>query len=452
MATHAAGNHPILGRRLVQTPNEIIYSGQFSDQKNWFLEEHRLKNGIALVPGTAYLQLATSALTNDRFELGVELEDVFFLAPLSVARDETKEIRVRLRRDRANFRFSILTKDKEWIEHASGQIARNTKRPPADQDVATIRSRCSSDRIDFDDQHRTRQERFFDFGPRWRNLRNLCIGDREALAELQLGQEFSADLETWMVHPALLDLATGSALYLIDGYRESKALYLPLSYKRITVYRPLPSEFWSHIRCHQENTTDREVVTFNVTLLDGHGRVLIDIEEFTLRRMANTTDSPGAALRSQNAETFSEPTESTVNQGISTVDGMKALDQILSSETTTGIIVIRGDFATKPTKLLAEAIPARGTINLESGVESVLCEWWRELLGVEQAGLDDDFFDLGGHSLIAVRLFSKIKKTFRLDLGLSTLFEMRTIRQLAGLIRKAGTASITSSSDRWGEL
>jgi hypothetical protein len=29
---------------------------------------------------------------------------------------------------------------------------------------------------------------------------------------------------------------------------------------------------------------------------------------------------------------------------------------------------------------------------------------------------------------------------------------MRTIRQLAGLIRKAGTSSITSSSDRWGEL
>ena len=441
MATHAAGNHPILGSRLVQTPNEIIYSGQFSYQKNWFLEEHRLKNGIALVPGTAYLQLATSALTNGRFELGVELEDVFFLAPLSVARDETKEIRVRLRRDRANFRFSILTKDKEWIEHASGQIARNTKRPPADQDVATIRSRCSSDRIDFDDQHRTRQERFFDFGPRWRNLHTLCIGDREALAELQLGQEFSADLETWMVHPALLDLATGSALYLIDGYRESKALYLPLSYKRITLYRPLPSEFWSHIRCHQENTTDREVVTFNVTLLDGHGRVLIDIEEFTLRRMASTTDSPGATLRSQNAETFSEPTESTVNQGISTVDGMKALDQILSSETTTGIIVIRGDFATKPTKLLAEATPARSTINFESGVESILCEWWRELLGVEQAGLDDDFFDLGGHSLIAVRLFSKIKKTFRLDLGLSTLFETRTIRQLAAVIRKTGTAS-----------
>ena len=121
--------------------------------------------------------------------------------------------------------------------------------------MAAIRSRCSSLRIDFDERRRTRQEQFFDFGPRWRNLRTLFIGEREALAELQLSQDFLADLETWTVHPALLDLATGSALYLIKDYQESAALYLPLSYKRITLYHPLPSKFWSHIRSHQEHTT-----------------------------------------------------------------------------------------------------------------------------------------------------------------------------------------------------
>jgi acyl transferase domain-containing protein/thioesterase domain-containing protein len=437
----AAGNHPILGRRLVQTPNEIVYSGQFSQQKNWLLAEHRFKNGNALVPGTAYLQLATAALTNDRFESGVAFEDVFFLAPLSVAPDETKEVRVRLRRDRSNFRFSILAKDKEWIEHASGQIARNKNQLPANQDVTAIRNRCSAVRIDFDDQHRTRQEQFFDFGPRWRNLRTLSIGQREAVAELQLGREYSADLEIWMVHPALLDLATGAALYLIEGYQESTAVYLPMSYKRIKLYRPLPSKFWSHIRCRQENTARGEVATFDITLLDEDGKVLSDIEEFAMRRMANTTDSPATTLRSQPAETYGEPAESTVNQGIASDDGMKAFDQILSSEITPGIIVVRGEFATKPTKAPAAAPPARSTATAESGVESVLTEWWKELLGIEQVGLDDDFFDLGGHSLLAVRLFSKIKKGFRLDLGLSTLFEARTIRQFAAVIRKTAAPS-----------
>ena len=56
------------------------------------------------------------------------------------------------------------------------------------------------------------------------------------------------DVEKWSIHPALLDLATGSALYLLEGYEDSAALYLPLSYKGITFYRPLPTWFYSHIR------------------------------------------------------------------------------------------------------------------------------------------------------------------------------------------------------------
>ena len=66
-----------------------------------------------------------------------------------------------------------------------------------------------------------------------------------------------------------------------------------------------------------------------------------------------------------------------------------------------------------------------------------MAAWWQELLGVEEVGLDDDFFGLGGHSLVGVRLFAKIKKTYQVDLELAVLFEARTVRQLADVIRKA---------------
>jgi acyl transferase domain-containing protein/acyl carrier protein len=435
-----AGSHPMLGRRLVQTTTETVYSASLSCEKDWLLSEHRFKNGAALIPGTGYLQLAAAALAQDKFEPGVDFEDVFFLAPLTVALDETKEVLVRLHRQRSGFRFSILAKDKEWTEYASGQIARNQKRTPADQNVAEIRARCSSRRIDFDERHRTRQERYFDFGPRWRNLQSLHIGEREALAELQLGQNFSADIETWPVHPALLDLATGSALYLIQGYEESEAIYLPLSYKRITLYRPLPARFYSHIRCRQEHTTQREIATFSFTLLDGDGHVLAEIEEFALRRIAATSDNPAPVPQLRAPVTYGEPAE--LFEGMSSADGIKAFDRILSSDMPAGIIVVRGGLPGRPARPLVTVAPPTNTAKPEGEIESVLAEWWQELLGVETIGPDDDFFDLGGHSLIAVRMFSKIKKTYRQDLNLSTLFEARTIRQLAGLIRKAGTSSI----------
>ena len=442
----AAGHTPLLGRRLVQSASETVYSVRLSCEEDWLLDEHRFKSGEALVPGTGYLQLAAAALVHDRFEPGVEFEDVFFLAPLSVPAGETKEVRVRLRRQRSGFRFSILARDKEWTEYASGQVGRNPKHPLADQNVSNLRRRCSLRCITFDDQRRTRQEQYFDFGPRWRNLQSLHIGEREALAELQLGQDFSVDFKTWFLHPALLDLATGSSLYLIKGYEDSEALYLPLSYKRIRFYRPLASRVYSHIRCHQDNTAQREIATFDFTLMDAEGQVLAEIDEFSLRRMAARTDSRAPVFRPWTPATDSDLADVMAEQAISSADGIKAFDQILSSSMPPNIIVVRGGLEDRPAESPV-ASPAKSLARTDGGVEDVLAEWWQELLGVEKVGLDDDFFDLGGHSLIAVRLFSKIKKTFQLDLGLSTLFEARTVGQLAVLIRQRGIASVRAEVD-----
>ena len=75
-------------------------------------------------------------------------------------------------------------------------------------------------------------------------------------------------------------------------------------------------------------------------------------------------------------------------------------------------------------------------------VESTLITWWGELLGVDAVRAEDDFFDLGGDSLIGVQLFFRIKKTYGREFGLSTLFEARTIRLLAQLIRETGETQV----------
>jgi acyl transferase domain-containing protein/thioesterase domain-containing protein/acyl carrier protein len=439
MANTASINHPVVGRRLVQTPSETVYSSRLSCEENWMVGEHSLKTGESLVPGTGYLQLAAAAITRDRFEPGMQFEDVFFLAPLMVRSGEKKELRVRLRRQRSGYRFSILSQDREWIEYASGQISRNQQAIPASQKVEEIRTRCSSRRIDFDERHRTRQEKFFDFGPRWQNLKALHIGDREALAELHLRPDFISDLEIWHLHPALLDLATGSSLYLIKGYDDSDAMYLPLSYKRIVFHRPMTGKVYSHIRSLQENTTRRELATFDITLLDEAGQVVAEIYEFSLRRMATLEGLTPMANR-RTAEASHEPADILADSGITSDLGIKAFDRVVAGDLPPNLIIHQGrladNVAVPQTSSGGEAVA-----KTDSKVETFLAEWWQELLGVEQVGLDDDFFDLGGHSLIAVRLFSKIKKTFRVDLALSTLFESRTIRQLANLVRQVGTST-----------
>jgi phthiocerol/phenolphthiocerol synthesis type-I polyketide synthase E len=75
-------------------------------------------------------------------------------------------------------------------------------------------------------------------------------------------------------------------------------------------------------------------------------------------------------------------------------------------------------------------------------VEQAIAKIWEEMLGVENVRIHDDFFELGGSSLIAVSLFAQINKTFGCQLPLATLFEAPTIEQLADLLRvKKWTAS-----------
>src|SRR6185503_1518357 len=106
---------------------------------------------------------------------------------------------------------------------------------------------------------------------RWKNLRHMNFGANEALALLELPQEFTADLENYTLHPALMDLATSYALPLIEGYETGNAFYVPLSYKRVRINRPLPRKIYSYVRYKNSDSAQKEVPVFDVTIMDEHG-------------------------------------------------------------------------------------------------------------------------------------------------------------------------------------
>ena len=69
--------------------------------------------------------------------------------------------------------------------------------------------------------------------------------------------------------------------------------------------------------------------------------------------------------------------------------------------------------------------------------ERVLAAMWKSLLGISKVHIDDDFFALGGHSMLAVQLLEHISAVFAKNLTLLTLFEAPTIRQLAARLQDA---------------
>jgi amino acid adenylation domain-containing protein len=77
-----------------------------------------------------------------------------------------------------------------------------------------------------------------------------------------------------------------------------------------------------------------------------------------------------------------------------------------------------------------------GFVPPRDDTERRLAELWGMVLGVEAVGVTDDFFELGGQSLLAARLFALIQREFDQRLPLATLFQAPTIEHLARLLRR----------------
>ncbi|HZF38573.1 MAG TPA: condensation domain-containing protein, partial [Blastocatellia bacterium] len=71
-------------------------------------------------------------------------------------------------------------------------------------------------------------------------------------------------------------------------------------------------------------------------------------------------------------------------------------------------------------------------------VEMQLVKIWREVMGIEHIGVTDNFFDLGGHSLMAVSLLAEVQKRTGQQVPLSTLVASATIEQLAAILLDGG--------------
>jgi amino acid adenylation domain-containing protein len=71
-----------------------------------------------------------------------------------------------------------------------------------------------------------------------------------------------------------------------------------------------------------------------------------------------------------------------------------------------------------------------------SPVEEALSAIWRDVLGVQRVGLHDDFFDLGGHSVLVTQITSRVRNVFEVELSMRHLFSAPTVSALAKVIEQ----------------
>ncbi|TNF22698.1 MAG: KR domain-containing protein [Rhodobacteraceae bacterium] len=452
---------PLLETATFSDSGDRMFEASWRPEDLWPLDEHRMRDGTALLPGTGYLELAAEAMQAQGETGAWEVRDLTFLRPLQTPDGAATDIRVTLRRSDAGYAMEVRSGVAHegrtgWQLHAEAELSLAKLAPPPNIDLKAIRARCEGGAYS-DIPLRTAQETHLDFGPRWRVLHATALGKGEGIADLALPKAAAEDAARGiLLHPALMDIATGWAMELIAGY-DPAALWVPMSYDRVRVFGPLPDRLVSWVRTSGDTRPGQPVARFDITLADPEGRVCVVIEGFSIKRLdmeggLMRAPRPGAAElrfdRAEDAQPLSpaeERLQHNLTQGIRPEEGAEAFLRALASDAAQLVVSSLDLPALIAQAAESAAAQAPGAqfdrpdldtdfVAPETDIERTLAGFWQELLGLSQVGVEDNFFDLGGHSLIAVRLFAMIKKTYRAEFPISVLFEAPTIRACAGLI------------------
>ncbi len=83
----------------------------------------------------------------------------------------------------------------------------------------------------------------------------------------------------------------------------------------------------------------------------------------------------------------------------------------------------------------------------QDGAEKEVAEIWTDVLGFERVGVQDNFFDLGGNSLMATQLVSRLRERFDIDLALRDFFEEATVARVAQSVELARWMSAPQAAE-----
>lgn len=426
---------------------------------NWLLDQHRTKDGQAILPGTGYIELLAEAAAAQGLK-SFDIQDLYFLRAMPVDTDAVREMQITLRPQGRGFAAELRSDcvfggKAGWQLHAQAMLAPLTEARPHALDLAAISARCGDVLRADKARLKSPQEAHLNFGPRWHVLRETAMGAAEGLAVLGLPDDVRGDLKSGhLLHAGLMDLATGWAMSLVPGYAAAH-LWVPVSYGLIRVHGSLPADIRSHVRLAAGKASEG-FARFDVTLTDETGKVLVEVRDFAMKRLQDgfgttplTASEVHLEAQAEDATPLSAAEERLaylVSQGIRAAEGPEAMrraialgrPQVMVSSLPLDALMAQADqpaVAQVKSGQSFERPDLDGTyVAPRNGIEERLANMWENLLGVSPVGVEDSFFDLGGHSLIAVRLFASVKREFKVEFPISVLFEAPTIEKCAALI------------------
>lgn len=290
--------HPLVGARINSTPKEVRYEAHYGVQHTGYFADHRVL-GTVVLPTTAELEAATVV---GRMHFGtprVSFDNAMHHQAMSFTNGEDRTVRVLvtpLKSDRASFRLvSAATEDSEvWHTHMTGTLRKSDVPSGSTFSTKDVQARCQQT-LTVADLYDRLDKLGLEYGPSFRGIRELYLGQHEALTKVRLPDGLANT--QYVMHPAFLDACLHAYPLVLDGEENAKSdrrnSYLPISLAGFRCYQDGIEEAWVHTRLRSVEKDDTQVI--DIRIFDAAQQPVAELEGLTVRLLPlDSVQSPQA--------------------------------------------------------------------------------------------------------------------------------------------------------------
>src|SRR5919202_3094805 len=278
--------HPLLGQQLdLPGTAEIRFQSHIRQNFPAWVKEHRIDE-TAILPGTAYLEMALAAGAIVAQSKHLCLQDVVIAKALMLPKDEVKTIQVILstkESDIYSFEIYSLTSPADenngktsWTLQASGKLLINEKESLAQQvDLAALQQRCTQE-IPPESLYQRFQQQGMDYGSNFQGLEQIWRHEREALCKIGLPSELVSEVGEYQLHPVLLNTCL-QVLEAISPEESQQKTYVPVGLERLRLWRNPGSRLWCHAQWRKSKSSINQNLIADLRLVAPSGKLIADI-------------------------------------------------------------------------------------------------------------------------------------------------------------------------------
>ncbi|MBE9228590.1 amino acid adenylation domain-containing protein [Phormidium sp. LEGE 05292] len=284
---NSQSQNPLLGQQLdLPGTAEIRFQSQISQNFPTWVKEHRIDE-TAILPGTAYLEMALAAGAIVAKSKNLCLQDVVIAKALMLPKDEVKTIQVILspkESDIYSFEIYGLTSPADenngktsWTLQASGKLLINEKESLAQPvDLAALQQRCTQE-IPPESLYRRFQQQGMDYGSSFQGLEQIWRHEREALCKIGLPSELVSEVGEYQLHPVLLNTCL-QVLEAISPDESQQKTYVPVGLEGLRLWGRPGSRLWCHAQWRKREDSFNQSPIADFRLFAPSGELIADIE------------------------------------------------------------------------------------------------------------------------------------------------------------------------------